>query len=86
MIDFIFLEQELNAFTHPFSNTAAAFDHCLKVGLDIAAHRNAVIGGMEKVSVNLCALKQGLGRDTSPVQADSAKFSAFNNGNFHTQL
>ena len=83
--DFVLFHQELNAFAHSIGYVAAAFNHTVKISLWLA-HFDAVFFCMVQIIKHLCAFKQCFGGNTAPVETDSAKAFAFDDGDVHTQL
>ena len=84
-IDAVLLQQELDALVHRRGHTAAAVDHGVEVGLHTLG-LEAVGGGMLGIVERLGALHQGLGGDTTPVQADATQVFALHNGGLQAQL
>jgi len=79
-VDLIFLHQELYALTHFICYPAAALDH--RVKLRGAAGLDSIILRMLDIFIDLCTLEQGLGGDTTPVQANAAQTFFLNDCGF----
>ena len=86
MVDFIFLEQKLNAFAHAIRpRRGYALPYRAKIGFGIF-HFNAVVFCMIDVFKHLRAFKQGFCRNTAPVKAYTAQAFFFHHTHFHAQL
>src|SRR5690606_8137445 len=85
MIDFVFLEKELNTFAVAVCNGTAAFHHGGEVWLYIL-HRNAIVCRMLQVFKHISTFEQGFCGNTSPIQAHTAHPSFLDHTYLHSKL
>ena len=83
--DFVLLEEIFHALVHRGGNPAAAGADGRQVRFDLAG-RETVVSTPLGVVQGLSALEQRLGRNTAPVEADSAELTAFDNRCIESEL
>ena len=66
-----------------FTRTA---DHLFQIDLYLACHLNPEIGHMCQIMAHFCGTEQGFGRDTAPIQADTAQMLTLDNRYRFSQL
>ena len=84
--DLVLLHQVRDALVELLGNAAAAFDHRIQIGLDLARDLQAVILGVLRIMEDFRRAQQRLGRDAAPVEADAAEQFALHDGDLESQL
>ena len=85
-IHIVLLEQVLHTLAHGVGHAAAAGNDRFHVGFHFAFHLDAVVLGMINIGVDLCALQQGFGGDTAPVEADASHFGLLDHSGLLSKL
>ncbi len=84
-VDLVLLQQEADALVELAGDAARALDDGANIEADLL-RRQAVIGGMLHVMVDLGGAQQRLGRDAAPVEADAAEMLALDDGGLEAEL
>src|SRR4051812_22336791 len=85
VIDLVFAEQELDSFGHLAGDAARAIHHLGEIETDVLG-RDAEYVAFLQGTKKLRALQQGLGRNTTPVEASAARALQLDAGDFFSEL
>src|SRR5690606_15497574 len=85
MIDLVLFEKKLYTLAVAFRNIPAPLHHTRQISF-IVLNLYSIIISVSDILEYVRALQQGLGRNTSPIEADAAQLRFFNNTYFHSKL